>query len=41
MQQYKHIGKTQYLVLSVGSKEDEDIEGEGPAAGIRKKFLPG
>ena len=40
MQQYKHIGKTQYLVLSVGSKEDEDIEGEDLPLVFERSFFP-
>lgn len=40
MQQYRHIRKDQYLVLSVGSKEDEDIEEEDLPVVFEKSFFP-
>lgn len=40
MQQYKHIRKDQYLVLSVGSREDEDIEDEDLPLVFERSFIP-
>lgn len=40
MQQYRHIRKDQYMVLSVGSKEDGDIEDEDLPVVFEKNFFP-